>query len=208
MKIWVPWLSFMVCLVASAFLFQEKRRLSIELSVALAAQAELEQMNGQTENPAAGSDAPNEVARLRAENAEVHRLRNEVRVLKTQNSGVARAQSVVQEALGGQPEPNPGDNFNLIEEHAKMKTELEDLRADKNRIYGEACAQNLFLIQNAINQWALENRKSPGENVLPQNIASYLKGHVFPLCPSGGNYSTRPYGMPPTCSSPGHGFVP
>lgn len=208
MKLWVPWLAFVACFVASAFLFQEKRRLSEELNVARTEQGELDQLKVQTDDAASAAEGPNELARLRTENAELHRLRNEVRTLKSQNSGSTRVQAVVQAALGGQPEVNAVEHFNVVEENAKLKTELEDLKADKNRIQAETCAQNLFMIQTAINQWALENRKSPGENVLPQNIIPYLKAQIFPLCPSSGTYSTRPYGTPPTCSFSGHGTVP
>lgn len=203
MKFLVPWLAFAVCLVAAALLLKERSRLWEQLA---AAQAALEQSQAQADDPTNRAEGSSELARLRTENAELHRLRNEVRTLKSLNSGSAGSRGVVQAALGGQPEANSAENFNLVEENAKLKTELEDLKVDKNRIQAEACAQNLFMIQNAISQWALENSKRPGENVLPQNIAPYLKAQAFPICPAGGTYSTRPLGMPPTCSIPAHAF--
>ncbi len=205
MKFIVPWLAFALCLVGSAFLYKEKRRLSAELAAVSGVQSESEQLNSEGGTGGGEGDGSKEVEKLRADNAELHRLRNEVRALKAQNAGGAGVRAAVQSAFGGQPEANAADNFTLVEENAKLKTELEDLKAEKNRMQAEACGEKLFMLQTAIQQWALENNKRPGENVLPQNIIPYLRGQMFPLCPSGGTYSTRPYGTPPTCSFPGHG---
>jgi predicted nucleotide-binding protein len=66
------------------------------------------------------------------------------------------------------------------------------------------CINNLRQIDGAIQQWALESRKSdeaiPGE----QEIVAYCKGDVLPKCPSGGKYKINAVKETPTCSVPGH----
>ena len=46
------------------------------------------------------------------------------------------------------------------------------------------CINNLRLIDHAIQQWALEQKKGPAASVEYGDIRSYLKGPVF--CPAGG----------------------
>jgi prepilin-type N-terminal cleavage/methylation domain-containing protein len=47
-----------------------------------------------------------------------------------------------------------------------------------------ACIQNLRIIDGAIQQWALEQRKDAGQAVAFSDISAYMKNAV--VCPAGG----------------------
>jgi len=63
-----------------------------------------------------------------------------------------------------------------------------------------ACVSNLRQIDGAKEQWALENRKKPGDPVVDDEVNAYLKGSQRPVCPQGGVYSYNVVGVNPTCS--------
>ena len=67
-----------------------------------------------------------------------------------------------------------------------------------------ACINNLRQIDNAKQQWALENNKN--ENTVPttRDIAVYLKDSKLPDCPKGGRYTLGRLNVAPKCSQPGH----
>jgi hypothetical protein len=68
-----------------------------------------------------------------------------------------------------------------------------------------ACINNLRQIDAAINQWALENKKTNGTPVTENDIKNYIKlnsaGNI-PGCPAGGKYKLGKVGDVPqvTCS--------
>jgi prepilin-type N-terminal cleavage/methylation domain-containing protein len=82
-----------------------------------------------------------------------------------------------------------------------------------------ACINNLRQIDAAVNQWALENKKTTGTAApsLTTDLTPYIKlnsGSAIPGCPAGGNYVVAAVGVAPqvTCDlgntvTPGH-FLP
>lgn len=71
------------------------------------------------------------------------------------------------------------------------------------------CVPQLKMIQGAVEQWALESRKSLTDTYSLSDTAvlAYLKGSVLPKCPQGGRYSPGTnVADKPKCSlsSPGH----
>lgn len=52
------------------------------------------------------------------------------------------------------------------------------------------CANNLRILQGAIEQWSLEHKvaKTNAYSLSDTNIWEYLKNHTLPLCPGGGVY--------------------
>ncbi len=66
-----------------------------------------------------------------------------------------------------------------------------------------ACINNLRQIDGAIEQWALEQKKKQGDNILlgpNPGILDYLKGGVMPTCPADNSaYVTTTVGANPTC---------
>ena len=67
-----------------------------------------------------------------------------------------------------------------------------------------ACINNLRKIDDAANQFAIENGKHTGDDInFPNDLKPYLKlnsaGHI-PPCPAGGQYEDDKIGQNPTCS--------
>jgi prepilin-type N-terminal cleavage/methylation domain-containing protein len=69
-----------------------------------------------------------------------------------------------------------------------------------------SCIANLKQIDGAVQQWALENKKSGTATVATSDILDYLKGSAIPNCPSAGTYATSSVSAAPTCtqSADGH----
>ena len=64
-----------------------------------------------------------------------------------------------------------------------------------------ACIANLRQIESAVQQWALENKKSAGTTVATTDVTPYLKNNVMPSEPAGGTYSMgASIDVSPTCS--------
>jgi prepilin-type N-terminal cleavage/methylation domain-containing protein len=81
------------------------------------------------------------------------------------------------------------------------------------RSQATACINNLRMISNACDQFAIENNKTTGAHVsLHLDLTPYIKlnsAHNLPPCPAGGNYGIENIGDIPTCSlgntvTPGH----
>lgn len=71
----------------------------------------------------------------------------------------------------------------------------------------QQCIDNLKQIDGAVQQWALENRKTATDtySLTDPDVLAYLRGSLLPLCPRGGKYSAaKQVAPPPTCSVPGH----
>ena len=72
---------------------------------------------------------------------------------------------------------------------------------------GNACINNLRLIDAAKQQWALENHKQNTDTPTVADLTPYLgrgpRGQ-FPVCPQGGTYTIGSVGEKPQCSIPGH----
>jgi prepilin-type N-terminal cleavage/methylation domain-containing protein len=74
-----------------------------------------------------------------------------------------------------------------------------------------ACINNLRQIDGAIQQWALENKKSATATVVKASLNQYLgRGTAgeFPSCPSGGaGYTVTDCSTAPTCANSGAGHI-
>jgi len=76
-----------------------------------------------------------------------------------------------------------------------------------------SCINNLIQIDDAAEQFALENGKKNGDAInYPSDLTPFIKlnaAHGIPGCPAGGSYSVSVVGTPPACSlgstvSPAH----
>jgi len=63
-----------------------------------------------------------------------------------------------------------------------------------------ACVANLKQIDGAVQQWALEQKKTSTDNVTTTDVLDYLKGSVLPACPANGTYATSTVSSTPTCT--------
>ena len=74
----------------------------------------------------------------------------------------------------------------------------------RNRSQRTTCLNNQRLINSAIAQWAMENKKSDTDEPQASDGAPYFKNGVIPRCPSGGRYAVTDVATPVTCSLTNH----
>jgi type II secretory pathway pseudopilin PulG len=67
-----------------------------------------------------------------------------------------------------------------------------------------ACINNLRTIDDAKQQWALENKKEPTDTPTQDEAVLYLRNQQFPVCAAGGVYTLNAIGENPACSVPNH----
>src|SRR5262245_8223214 len=150
-----------------------------------------------------------ELVRLRRENEDLLRLRNEVRQLRqekqqlaqkvqTAQSETERAQLQAQaaRALASRATPNPTTS-------SGQYTVPGSAPAPEQQ-NANACINNLRQIDGAKQQWALENKKTADSVPTGQDLAPYFRNNPLPACPAGGAYVLNAVGAEPTCSIPGH----
>jgi prepilin-type N-terminal cleavage/methylation domain-containing protein len=81
---------------------------------------------------------------------------------------------------------------------------LPSFLSARARSQANACINNLRIIENASDEFALETGKTTGARVrLNRDLTPYIKLNVInkiPSCPAGGVYSDRIIGQLPTCS--------
>jgi prepilin-type N-terminal cleavage/methylation domain-containing protein len=75
----------------------------------------------------------------------------------------------------------------------------------RSKAQQNACIANLKQIDGAVQQWALENKKTSTDTYLLASITDYLKGSAIPNCPAGGTYAPgASVANNPTCTVAGH----
>src|SRR5580698_9815510 len=81
---------------------------------------------------------------------------------------------------------------------------LPSMVSARARSQANACINNLRIIENASDEFAIDTGKTTGARVrLPRDLTAYIKLNVngkIPACPAGGVYSDRIIGQLPTCS--------
>ncbi|HNQ74208.1 MAG TPA: prepilin-type N-terminal cleavage/methylation domain-containing protein [Verrucomicrobiota bacterium] len=55
----------------------------------------------------------------------------------------------------------------------------------RNTAQANACIANMRQIDNAIQQYALENNKRDADPVTADNVREYIKDKIMPVCPAG-----------------------
>jgi hypothetical protein len=80
----------------------------------------------------------------------------------------------------------------------------------RNTSMTNMCIRNLRQIDNAKQQWALDNHQSAGARPTWADLEKYLDAkQSTPLkCPAGGTYSINAMGELPTCNIPNHQLQP
>jgi predicted nuclease with TOPRIM domain len=152
-----------------------------------AVRAELEQAR------AAAAAQEEELNRLRKDNAELLRLRNEVRQLRDEKQQFSRqAQTAQVQAAQAQAQ------VQAVQTQAQQAAQALAAQQQVN-----ACLNNLRLLQAAKQQWALENKKNADATPSATELSPYLKGGI-PKCPAGGAYAFNAVGVLPSCNIPGH----
>ena len=204
-----PGVCLALLIVSEIFLFSANRQKSAAIAQAREAQqhvADLQSQLDQATNSADSADA-SELARLRADIQDIPRLRNQIQQLQAENSKLSQELGAARTAAQQQQEQ-------LQEAEAENEQAAADQQAQAQAVERFAaqqrnqCIANLRLIYAAKQAWALEKNKTDTDTPTEQDLLPYIKGGVFPVCPSGGTYTIGPVGQVPTCSIPGHVLSP
>ena len=201
-KIWVVWLVVVVFLASEILLFSANRQKDAALVSFHAERERADQLQAQLDalkNSNAGSQAA-EIARLRADNQDLPRLRNQVTQLQAQNQKLSQQLHVTLTAA----QQSQAQLEQVAAENQQARAAAQEAQAVTER---NTCINNLRQIDAAKQQWALEKSKTADAIPTVQDIAPYLKldasGNI-PGCPSGGTYTLNAVGELPSCSIQGH----
>lgn len=201
----LPWALCVALVIIVTILFLSDQKQQSELVALRQANQELEQRASNTTNQAPAS-ANDELTRLRTENQDVLRLRNEVRQLREENK---QFQGQVQ-AAQAQVQSVQAQADQLRNTAAQATAQAQQLEA-ANRAQAQnqanatsICIANLRQLDGATQQWALENRKQANSPVTLQDILPYLRDKSAIKCPAGGAYNLSTVSAVPTCTIPGH----
>jgi len=193
-------------LVSEAFLYSANRQKNIALDQFRGAKQQLVQMHTLLQEvQASGSEAQNaEIARLKSDAQDLPRLRKEIQQLRLSNQQLTQDLQTAKRTAQEQQEQ-------LAQYQAQADAQAQAPPAptlppppDPRAV----CISNLRIIDNAKQQWALENTKNADAVPTAQDLLMYFKDNAFPSCPSGGIYIINAVGVLPTCSIAGHVLPP
>ncbi len=211
-------LCLLALIVGVGALYLDNTKLKSE---AAALRSENEQMHSAraAEEDSAGSQlqkANDELGRLRKDNEELLRLRNEVHQLRDEKAQLGKqVQTAQAQALNAQAQSAQAQaqaealRLKAAQTPPVLTPEQQALQARyaTNLTPEQAanvCINNLRQIDGAMQQWALEYKKTADAIPTAADITPYLPGNKLPACPSGGAYTLNKVSDPPTCSIPGH----
>jgi hypothetical protein len=150
------------------------------------------------------ADQNDQIASMQKDNAELLKLRGQVRQLGDENAKLTKQIAVAQsQAERSQAEVQQVQARAI--ENAKAMAEQQVMQQKQNQNAVNVCINNLRLIDGAKQQWALEKSKTPNDIPQPQDLLPYFGPNAqFPQCPGGGRYTLNAVNKAPTCSIPGH----
>ena len=77
----------------------------------------------------------------------------------------------------------------------------------RNTTQRKGCINNLRQVDGAKHQWALENRKTDTDTPVEDDLRVYIRGGLFPTCPTTGTYTIGAMTTDPACSLSAEGHV-
>jgi hypothetical protein len=206
-KRWFAWACLALMLVAEIFLFLANREKDAALISLRDTQAQLRQVQDELtalKNSNVGLQA-SEILRLRKQNEIITNrfaaLEFSLSELGTENESNAQHLATARLAIQLQQEH--------LQELETQNQQIQDA-AETNAataaviIAQKTCLANLRRIDDAKQEWASENSEPDSAVPAVADLLPYLKGGIFPVCPSGGTYSVNAVDEVPTCSFPGH----
>lgn len=209
LKRWVIWLLVLAFLASEFFLFTANREKEATNAVLLAQKQRADDLQAQLDQlqSASASQQDSEVSRLRAENQDLPRLRNEVTQARAANQKLQVSYQKLQAAY--QKLSQQFDGTLTIAQQQQAQLQQIAQANEQARVASEqnACINNLRQIDAAKQQWALENSKPASATPTVQELLPYFKDNVFPVCPAGGTYTIGTVSEVPACSVPGHALV-
>jgi hypothetical protein len=212
LKRWILWLCIVALVVSELLLFRANQEKNTAQADARDARQQIGQLRaeldqGKTSNAGAQSA---EIARLRSENQDLLRLRNEVRQLTETNQELAQQLKAMRVVVQQQQEQLQDWQADAVaaQQAQRAAAVAAQQQAQTEAAQRNTCINNLRQIDAAKQQWALVNNKTDDAVPVAQDLVPYLKGNVFPVCPGGGTYTINAVGVPPTCSVSGHVLPP
>jgi chromosome segregation ATPase len=201
--LWVLVVAFLASVILLFSANSQKNAALVALHESKQQAADLQSQLDQIKNSIAESQSA-EVSRLRADNQDLPRLRNQVTLLTAANDKLTQQlKSVVTTAQDQQTQLEKlaaeNQQARSAVQQAGAVIQQADAAAARNQ-----CINNLRQIDSAKNEWALENGKTAGAIPTAQDLLPYIVGGAFPVCPSGGTYTIGAVGDSPACSIPGH----
>jgi myosin heavy subunit len=218
------WFVLGLLAAVGAYLYLLNQQLAREAAGLRAENQQLQEAKAAAEEAveAASRTQSEELARLRQDNQELLKLRNEVRQLREDKQTLSRqVQTVQSQAQDAQAQVQnaqaqlqalqataagtataPGPVRGLFTQAQLTALQQRGVTMDANAAF-LACLNNLRSLDGALQQWALENRKPAGSAVTLNDLAPYLRNQT-PACPAGGTYNLSTVGARPTCTVPGH----
>ena len=200
LKRWFAWTCLALVVVAEVSLFRayrEKDALQADLRATQTQMRLMEEtLNGFSNSNAIPQSA--EILRLRRQNQlltnQVAIWRRALEEVSSVSDSNAQRLAVARVALELQQ--------NHLDE---LQTESQQLLETSTAIIArKTCINNLRLIDDAKQQWALEHNIAATVVPVAKDLLPYLKDGVFPECPDGGTYSLNAVNEVPTCSIAGH----
>lgn len=199
LKKWMVWLLVVTFLASEVLLFsalRQKAALQVSLQSEKQRSEQLQtQLDELKDSNAEVKGA--EVARLRAENLDLPRLRNQVTQLLANNQKLTQQLNDLSLQLKDTKSYAQQQQSQVQQLAAAQRAQAE--AADRN-----TCINNLRMYDAAKQQWALDKNKNAQAHPTAEDLLPYFKDGVLPLCPSGGTYTLNAVGELPSCSIPGH----
>lgn len=216
MKTYLPWILTAIALGGGWFFHAAGKSQSMTLAKLEQELQGLEAVRAENAELKANQVSVQELERLRKDNLDLLRLRNEIRQLRDAN------QQLRQQAAVAQTEVQRAQDRTRAAQLQALATNLPsaapqmspEMVAAFQRRYGiaptpqpepvSACIRNLQTIHGAKRQWALENKQS--DDVIPGagDLLEFFKDNTVPQCPAGGQYTLNAVAVPPVCTIPGH----
>jgi hypothetical protein len=200
-----PGICLALLIISEVFLFSANRQKSAAITQLRETQqqvADLQSQLAQATNSASADDI-SEMARLRADILDIPRLRKEIQQLQAENKKLAGQLGIT--SATAQQQQQQLQEIEAENEQAAADQQAQDEAVQRiTAQQRNQCIANLRLIYAAKQAWALEKNKTDTDTPTEEDLLPYIKGGVFPVCPSGGVYTIGPVSQVPTCSIPGH----
>ena len=170
---------------------------------------EAERLRAENERLGKSQVPAEDLNRMQAERTELLRLRGEIGPLrqeKTRLDQLTRENQQLRETMNAMARQSTASSGAPIPGSAgppALPAGMLDPQSVQNR-----CIANLRMITSAMQQWALEKKKTANDVPTWTDLvgpSAYLRS--MPVCPAGGIYSLMAVGKPPTCTVAGH-FLP
>jgi uncharacterized protein (DUF3084 family) len=193
---WMLWLLVVAFLASEIYLIsalRQKEALRVSFQTQLQRADDLQAQVDSLHNSNAGLQSA-EISKLRADNQDLPRLRNQVTQLQAANQKLTQQLK----ATSTYAQQQQAQLQQIAD--AQQAAQAAQAEADDRN----ACINNLRQIDAAKQQWALEKNKKPTAVPTAQDITPYFKDGILPVCPSGGAYTLNAVGELPACSVPGH----